>query len=325
MVKTGRCVVVFMLLLSITACDLRSFDTAQKPCIRMLKIAKKAGLYENIYVQCRKDYRLLTFGTEPIISTETEFDNKLLLSVDELYDTADRLNDYGRFGYIITKASSDIRDQEPSSIMIMAYDPESDIIAYISYKKIYHYFKQISFETAPGQSAEADKMLWFARLLFGNITEDVFSYFTKSGNISESHEYSYVNDEIRYSTYVSYSIHDYDFKRSQHVHYNLTYAYGPVAQYIHFLSDYAIPVKLAELPDYCPSKRYLKVEAYAAQIKLHESGEYYEAVLYDREGHSIKCQIDNIRTGDTYADIKNATTFVGGIWHEDCFEVSCYE
>ena len=152
-----------------------------------------------------------------------------------------------------------------------------------------------------------------------------FSYFTKSGNISESHEYSYVNDEIRYSTYVSYSIHDYDFKRSQHVHYNLTYAYGPVAQYIHFLSDYAIPVKLAELPDYCPSKRYLKVEAYAARIKLHESGEYYEAVLYDREGHSIKCQIDNIRTGDTYADIKNATTFVGGIWHEDCFEVSCYE
>ncbi len=323
MLKIGKGIAVFMILLHITACGLSDSSVVQKPCGGILKTAKKDGLYEKIYFPDRKDYRLLTFETEPIISTEAEFENRRLLSEDELYDNAVRLNNYGGFGYVITKDPAGIHAQDPPTIALIVEDPESGILANISYKKIYHYFKQISFKTAPGQNVEADKMLWFARLLFGNITEDVFSYFTESGNSIESHRYSYVNGEIRYSTFVV--IDGFDLERSRHVDYDLTYAYGPVVQYIHFLSDDAIPVKLAELPDYCPSKRYLKVEAYAARIKLHESGEYYEAVLYDREGHSIKCQIDNIRTGDTYADIKNATVFVGGIEHEDCFEVSCYE
>ena len=137
MVKTGICIIVLVFLLNIMACEIRTYDTEQKPYGRRLKIVKYERLYKRIYLPDRKDYSLLTYKTESIISTEAEFENKTLLSQEELYDAANRLNDYGEFGYIITQAPAGIHNRGSSVISIIVEDFNSNILAYIYYDKIY--------------------------------------------------------------------------------------------------------------------------------------------------------------------------------------------
>lgn len=67
MVKTGICIIVLVFLLNIMACEIRTYDTEQKPYGRRLKIVKYERLYKRIYLPDRKDYSLLTYKTESII------------------------------------------------------------------------------------------------------------------------------------------------------------------------------------------------------------------------------------------------------------------
>lgn len=260
--------------------------------------------------QDKTDYRFISFDPDPLISTTKELENRRLPTLDELYNSARDLNQRGNFGYIITKGSrvADDSGYDPDSTVILHItNPQNNISAKILFYKTYSFCKAIYFETAPEQTMEAEKMLWFARHLFGNLPDEAFPDLKPD---SHSSKYLYTNGEIMYRYYLFIHPQTAYGTKENSVQYTLSHCYNSIEQFKEFYSV-ATPVTIPEFPDYFLSKGILKTNAKAEVVKLHESGEYYEGTLYDDSGNSMACRIDNIRTDDTKGDIEKATVFFG--------------
>lgn len=267
----------------------------------------------------------ISFDPDPIISTVSELENKSLPTLDQLYNYADELNNLGDFGYRITREPDlpESLNYEPDrAAAIRIEDPESNISANILFYQTYCFGKTIYFEAPPEQSVQANKMLWFARYLFGNLPDGAFNDFENNAQDSRSQKFLYKNGDIMYRYYLSsYPLTIYDTNKTS-VHYTLSHCYNSIEQYKDFFED-AVPANITELSNQFEGKRVLKVVASAGEIKPHESEEYYEANLHDENGNSVQCRLDNIRTKDTVGDIKKATLFFGSMMG-DYYNVSFY-
>ena len=246
-------------------------------------------------------YQTLHFDPDIIISTEAELEKKRLLTSEELCALAQELNALGNFQYEI-EIDPEYWERTGHSAALPAIkvnDFESDIVASICFDKTYCFVKNIYFETISPQTKAAEKMLWFARLLFGNLPGGAFPSMIDTA----SPPYLYVNGEVMYRYYLM----NY-FDRTYH--YGFSHCYNSIGQYKEFHSD-AIPVTVSELPEHSYDNRYMQLRAKAKDITLQASSDYYEGFLCDEEGNSVVCTILNIHSKDTIGDIEKATVFIG--------------
>jgi len=268
-------------------------------------------------------YRLLKFNSDPIISNEEDMLHKQLISLEELCSLAEEINKQGDFGYEIIPAPElpeELNSEPDKMSAIRITDRENNITAQVLYSNTYFVSKDFSFKTETGQVAAAEKMIWFARHLFGNLPEEAFP------DVKEYlpfQTYIYVNGDIMYRYYFHADSDKRFDKNSNAISYRLSHSYNSVKQYKEYFSE-STPVELAELSNHVLDRRCLKVIGNVRELQMvDKTGSYYNGYLSDDNNNVIPCKIRNIRTEDTFGDILNAKVFFGNM-DSDYFFVDYY-
>lgn len=265
-------------------------------------------------------YRSVCFNPDSIISTDVELKEKKLLTSEELYLMANILNTQEEFQYDIVRApglpEQSNRDSNKTAA-IKVIDSENNISARIFFSEDNGFGKSIYFETAASQKTEAEKMLWFAVHLFGNIPVDAFAWHDENRGNYYSPHYQYMNGEIIYRSYYS-SLPE----ENSVCHYSLSQSYSSINQIKDFYGN-SVFVTIPQLQDYFLSKQLPAVSGYVEDLQLDSSGDFFTGTLFDDNGDSTPCKIINIRSDDTVGDIKKATMFFGSV-SDDSFNIIFY-